>query len=254
MFNKNIAVVLFMVTISVVAFHTAAAQIVEDGLVSYWHLDDLDVKDAVGPNDGEVIGKPKLVDGKYGKALSFNGQVDSVSFDNKGFPTENSAVTWSAWFYREVSDAGAVQYIATYGIAGCCGQFFGIGTRNGDQIFMTQWGPQFDVFGPVIDFDKWHYLAAVYDGDQNDIIYLDGEVVSETKLAEKPNTVDDRKGAIGSNPDTAELFEGLIDEVGLYGRALNADEVMQNYEANLIFAVNPAEKLTTTWGNIKDSD
>lgn len=254
MFNKNIAVSLIVASIAVVACHTAAAQIVEDGLVSYWHLDDLDVKDAVGKNDGEVIGKPKLVDGKYGKALEFNGQTDSVTFDNEGFPTENSAMTWSAWFKREVGDGGAVQYIATYGIAGCCGQFFGIGTRNGDKVFMTQWGAHFDVIGPVISFDEWHYIAAVYDGNQNDIIYLDGKVVTEKKLTEEPTVVNDRSGAIGSNPDQGEKFEGFIDEVGLYDRALNADEVLQNYETNLLFAVNPAEKLTTTWGNIKDTN
>ena len=254
MFNKNIAVILIVMSIGVVAFHTAAAQIVDDGLVSYWHLDDLDVKDAVGKNDGEVIGKPKLVDGKHGKALEFNGPGDSVTFDNEGFPTENSAMTWSAWFLREVGDNNSVQYIAAYGIAACCGQFFGIGTRNNQQVFMTQWGGQFDVFGPVIDFDKWHYIAAVYDGNQNDIIYLNGELVSQKKLDEKPNVVNDRTGAIGSNPDRGENFEGFIDEVGLYDRALNADEVMQNYEANLIFAVNPADKITTTWGNIKDTN
>lgn len=253
MLNKNFALILIVMSVAVVVCHTATAQIVEEGLVSYWHLDNLDVKDEVGPNDGKLVGKPKLVDGKFGKALSFNGQTDSVTFETKGFPIENSPMTWSAWFLREVSDAGAVQYIATYGIAGCCGQFFGIGSRNGDQIFMTQWGPQFDVFGPVVSFDKWHYIAAVYDGDQNDIIYLNGELVSEKKLDEKPNAVDDRNGAFGSNPDVGEKFEGFIDEVGLYDRALNADEVMQNYEAQLIFAVNPADKITTTWGNIKDT-
>ena len=53
MFNKNIVIIFIAMSVAVVAWHTAAAQIVEDGLVSYWHLDDLDVKDAVGPNDGK---------------------------------------------------------------------------------------------------------------------------------------------------------------------------------------------------------
>jgi len=252
MFNKNIAIIFIVMSVAVVVCHTAAAQFVEDGLVSYWHLDNLDVEDAVGPNDGKVIGKPKLVEGKHGMALEFSGQIDSVSFDNEGFPTGNSAMTWSAWFMRETGDNNSVQYIAAFGIAGCCGQFFGIGTRNNQQLFMTQWGAHFDVFGPVIDFDKWHYIAAIYDGDQNDILYLNGELVKEMALAEEPNAVNDRKGAIGSNSEGGENFEGFIDEVGLYDRALNADEVLQNYEAKLIFAVNPADKITTTWGNIKD--
>ena len=66
----------------------------------------------LGRMTGKVVGKPKLVEGKHGMGLEFSGQIDSVSFDNEGFPAGNSAMTWSAWFLREVGDNNSVQYIA----------------------------------------------------------------------------------------------------------------------------------------------
>ena len=259
MINRRFAVLFVVAGLVALACYTAGAQIVEDGLVSYWRLDEKkggEIRDEVGPNNGTIRGNPKFVEGVSGKALQFSGD-DAVFFENVGFPNGNAATTWSVWFKREVS-APLSQYIVTYGFwREPGGEGFGVGTghNRADRLFMTQWGPNFDTFGPNIDtFDEWHYVAAVYDGKLHNTLYLDGEVVAERDLAMKPNVPNNNQGVIGANTNFEESMEGFIDEVGLYGRALNADEVMQNYEANLIFAVNPAEKLTTTWGNIKDSD
>jgi hypothetical protein len=118
-------------------------------------------------------------------------------------------------------------------------------------VFMTQWGGGFDVFGPVISLGDWHHVVAVYNGSQNDTIYLNGEEVASQDLDEAPNYVDTNPGAIGSNPDLGEFYEGLIDDVGLYNRALSADDVAQNFLATV--AVEPAGKLTSTWADIKST-
>jgi hypothetical protein len=259
MLNKSIMLFFVMVGLAAFAF-VAEAQVVQDGLVSYWSFEGGDVTDRVGDNNGTIVGDPEVVAGKIGDALKFDGD-DTVTFPTTGVPTGNSPMSWSAWFKRdEVTDGGAVQYIATYGIAGCCGQFFGIGTRGGDMVFMTQWGGQFDAIGPVVSVGDWHHVAAVYNGSQNDTIYLNGEEVFSKDLDEAPNLVDTNTGAIGSNsgnpddpekPDPSEFFEGLIDDVGLYNRALSADDVAQNFLATV--AVEPAGKLTSTWADIKST-
>ncbi len=265
MFNKSIMV--FFVVVGVATFaYTAEAQVVRDGLVSYWSFEGGDVTDMVGDNNGTIQGDPQMVPGRIGDALKFDGQGDSVTFPGVGVPTGNSPMSWSAWFKREVTDGGAVQYIATYGFPHCCGRFFGIGTRGGDMVFMTQWGGGFDVFGPVVSLGDWHHVVAVYNGSQNDTIYLNGEMVTSADLGGAPDLVDTNAGAIGSNPgilpgphetadgkpgDPGEFFEGLIDDVGLYNRALSADEVAQNFLATV--AVEPAGKLTSTWADIKST-
>jgi hypothetical protein len=256
MINRRFAVLFVVAGLVALACYTAGAQIVEDGLVSYWRLDEKkggEIRDEVGPNNGTIRGNPKFVEGVSGKALQFSGD-DAVFFENVGFPKGSSATTWSVWFKREVS-APLSQYIVTYGFwREPGGEGFGVGTghNRADRLFMTQWGPNFDTFGPNIDtFDEWHYVAAVYDGKLHNTLYLDGEVVAERDLAMKPNVPNNNQGVIGANTNFEESMEGFIDEVGLYNRALTAEEVVQNFNSDIKFGVNPAGKVSTTWGKMK---
>jgi len=60
-----------------------------------------------------------------------------------------------------------------------------------------------------------------------------------------------RKVLIAKHPTADINFEGPIDEVRVYNRALSEDEVVQNMNAEGMAVVNPAEKLAFTWGKIK---
>ena len=63
------------------------------------------------------------------------------------------------------------------------------------------------------------------------------------------------KGTIGANLDGGEGYSaGIVDEVMIYDRALSADEVEQNFEAEGKIAVNSAGKAALTWGAIKASN
>ena len=67
-----------------------AANIVTDGLVSYWtfdlnHINDGIVEDVWGENDARIIGDPKVSDGHVRQGLKFNGTGDYVILEN----TEN---------------------------------------------------------------------------------------------------------------------------------------------------------------------
>lgn len=44
---------------------------------------------------------------------------------------------------------------------------------------------------------------------------------------------------------------GLVDEVAIYNRALTVDEINQDMENGVYFAVSPNDKLATTWGKLK---
>jgi hypothetical protein len=251
---KRYFMVLF-VLLGVAVLGSSVEALVQDGLVAYWSFDAGDTSDLIGGREITVVGAPETVEGAVGDALKFAG-AESVSFSSEGFPTGNVSVTWSAWVQREVS-SGSVEYIASYGLWDCCGQAFGVGTRMGDEentVFMTQWGGGFDAFATAISLGEWHHVAAVYDGDlQNSTVYIDGEVAASVDLPESPNYIDTEPAAIGSNPVGAEYFEGLIDEVGLYSRALSADDVQQNIDSEGLTqtAVESVGRLTSTWGSIR---
>jgi hypothetical protein len=46
-------------------------------------------------------------------------------------------------------------------------------------------------------------------------------------------------------------FDGIIDEAALYNRALTEEEINQDMNKGVIFAVFSAGKLTTTWAQIR---
>ena len=59
---------------------------------------------------------------------------------------------------------------------------------------------------------------------------------------------------IGWDPEAEAIdtYVGVIDEVAIYDRALTPNEIVQNQNASLgITSVDPAGKLSSTWGEIK---
>lgn len=84
---------------------------------------------------------------------------------------------------------------------------------------------------PEGDVDAWHHLCGVYDGTSYRL-YRDGEVIAEQSDAFAPMRVEEA-WAIGARgmPDRAQpetydprYFDGMIDEVRIYGRALSQEE------------------------------
>ena len=84
MLHKNLTMIFPLVLLAFLAWQSSAeAQVVKDGLVSYWSLDEVTiegkkVKDLMGENDGEMKGDPKIVAGRRGEALEFDGAEDYV--------------------------------------------------------------------------------------------------------------------------------------------------------------------------------
>ena len=121
-----------------------------------------------------------------------------------------------------------------------------------------------DWFGKTdVADDKWHHLVATFDGKEKRI-YVDGEL--DEKIAAPAKVIgagQARYGFIGIGSEAAAFdaatgptwaFNGLIDEFLLFHRALSEKEVelLAKGQSNP-FAVEPVDKLTTTWANIKVS-
>lgn len=75
---------------------------------------------------------------------------------------------------------------------------------------------------------QWHHLALTYDGKDLKV-YADGKLAGSEAVNKK--RVPGRGGfAIGKRQDNFIHFEGLLDEVALYRRALSADEIQKRFE------------------------
>ena len=103
MFHKIIPIFILSIGMVCVGVLPITAQFPTDGVVGYWSFDEGTivggkVEDLLGDNDGELDGNPKVVAGKVGNALAFNGEnsvhipgTDTLDFNGAD---ELSVVAW----------------------------------------------------------------------------------------------------------------------------------------------------------------
>ncbi|MCM8527170.1 MAG: FecR domain-containing protein [Lentisphaeraceae bacterium] len=81
-----------------------------------------------------------------------------------------------------------------------------------------------------IDDGKWHLVTGVYDGQKIDL-YVDGRLDNTIQAAGKINS-NDFNVSIGMNSGYSNRnFHGWIDEIGVFKRALSAEEILQIYNS-----------------------
>ncbi len=120
---------------------------------------------------------------------------------------------------------------------------------------------------PKISDENWHHIVYTNNiyvenfGARRKIfashIYVDGKPLIGPKLAirhsellipfEKPVYL----GAYNRKGSVTQFFEGAIDEVRIYNRALTEAEVIQNFESRTVYSVEPTEKLPIMWATLK---
>ena len=217
----------------------------KDGLVAHWSFDDCEATDNSGnKRNGSIEGSPQCIDGISGKAFYFNGINDLIRVSNT-FPTvipNTSPVAVSAW----------IKTATTKDAAGIVTQHTACGGSNGgldDHFHITLYGPnsnslQADAFDStrvsveraMVSDNKWHHIVLVYDGTTN-YLYIDG--VQKNTVSASPQsifdpTVDVAIGGFHTNSCyVSHNFEGAIDEVRLYNRAISASEVQQLYQGQV---------------------
>lgn len=249
--------ILSVITILVGQIDIAKSQAVEEGLVSYWSFDKVDiegdtVKDLWGNNDGTLKGAPKPVEGKVREALEFDGGRDYVNFGDDASLRIDRPLTIEFWFKTNrdtlddniiaLTDGNTTDYIIS-------------SYQNPDRLSFTREDPadaNYQLNGSTAIDKSWHHVATVDDGKRF-YLYLDGKLDSSQNFSFKPYT---QAGTlyIAYSPEdwsTNARFKGLIDEVRVYKKALSENEVNQNMNAEGLDVTSSTDKLPLIWGKIK---
>ncbi len=243
-----------------------------DGLVGHWTFDGPDminnVADSSGNgNSGYLKGtfatatSSATVLGKAGQALDFNGSDDYVNAGSSSNLDNLSAITVSVWIFPK--SAGASN---------------GAGIIS--KILANQWGWKFHYASDVIDtkklcflvdydttdlevrtdssftYGEWHHVVMTWDGSTDAVngvnIYKNGQEVSYVVQTDGVgNRVDEsvRDLIIGaSNVSGDGSFDGYLDDVRIYNRALSASEVTKLYNSTKGSKVNSSNKKSLTDG------
>lgn len=243
---------------------TAKSQVATEGLISYWSFDQATVegdvvKDIWDENHGTLMGNPKVVEGKVGQALEFDGQTDYVSVENvDSFNFGDSDFSIECWIkvdddnnsyiinFKDMADNNPhVEFYTNYPSAGNLGAHILDSTGSG---FRTTY-----VSSDVTD-SKWYHVVMIYLDAKNVVnLYLDGEITASNRDSNAPiGALENWNWLSIGRSQVGEFMDGIIDEVRIYDRALSDDEIIQNMNAEGL-SVNPVEKLVLTWGAVKAS-
>jgi hypothetical protein len=190
------------------------------GLVAAYSFDDNSAADTSGNgHTGAITGASWVSGGRYGGALSFDGSDDSVLLGNLG-GFYHAGFTLQAWVKKgsnknDVAIVGAwtgsgpmlwVDHIATH---------YRLTLDGGLSSYLDSG------LDPVPG--QWQHISATYDGASAHY-YIDGTEVASRPVGNGPGTSDMwRIGAYGGGPGG--FFDGLIDDVRIYSRALTPAEI-----------------------------
>ena len=252
-FTLTCAVVVIFVSAHIEVTH---AQSIEDGLGGYWTFDKADTdakvaKDALGENDGEIKGAPKSVEGIVGEALTFNGKEDYIVM---GSATTGQDLTYAMWIKVAALPGGPKVIIWDDDPQGGGDSWLEL---LADGTVQTQRGGDgFGVFKTEtpVKAGEWTHITFVTNADdEKKFLYINGELDAEADgVINSRDTRSHVVVAVGHDRNAfikPFYFEGEIDDVAVYHRALDDKEVEENYQ--IAFDVEPAGKLAVTWGAIK---
>lgn len=207
----------------------------DEGLVGYWKFDEgvgSTTKDESQHGHHGTISGAKWVEGKVGKALEFDGSSARVDIGNPPALQLTGAMTLCAWILvDDYQENGRI--VCKQNGPGERGWAINIERQKFARIQVpidnnTTVGPQ----TPTLSVGQWYHIAGVYAPGKEIHMYLDGKLVGTLDQgvpAQQYNCP--LPVRIGARPKNGCYFDGKIDEVRVYARALSAEEVKAIYLA-----------------------
>ena len=208
-------------------------------------------------NDGEIHGA-KWVDGKFGKALEFNGTDNWVEIPHSNTVGFKAGVSFTITLQFKGSKVGGSLVGKNYEDTSQALPWYLLwddGSRNKVTLYLRDSAStSFRADGTsIVADDKWHFIVGRADADSGKAsIWVDGKMEAEIDFNTKDGYgTSDGVLHIGRHYDR--YTEGIIDDVALFNVALSEDDMdaIMDDGAETAAAVDPVNKLTTTWGRIK---
>jgi hypothetical protein len=208
-----------------------------------WHFDEGTGKNAIDSSDNQNDGNLKNglefhwnSSGKHGYALNFDGKDDYIHVDNDPSLNFNERLTIELWVHPKrwgdsevlvskwwgyLKNDSYVVYLENHNYPVKRAFRFQIGEYNDFEYVETS---------GILSTNNWYHIVGVYTGSKL-LIYLNGELSASktTDIYKIANTKTNL--GIGANPGGGRnWFYGLMDEIGIYNRAFDADEIKLRYE------------------------
>jgi hypothetical protein len=224
------------------SFTKSSTGTVSSGLVAYWNFDEgngTTAADSSGNgNHGKLVNGPQWAAGITGKALSFDGIDDNVTVSASSSLGLSNSFTLSAWVFPTAaqnkftavmaknSASDHVYFLYATSWDGYCGNtgapLAGANITGAQQVICSP---------SALPLNTWTYLTSTYDGS-NLNLYVNGSLAQSVPVN---GTVDPSTGPLQIGASYfGEYFQGLIDEVQIYNRALTDTEIQTVYKQDAV--------------------
>ena len=222
---------------------TISRGIIEEGAVGLWSFEG-DAKDGSGLNNhGTLQNSPTFVAGRSGQALALNGLNQYVDVAHNNNLNNRQAWTIDAWMYLDAIPTN--KSVILQKSSSSDGDFYlscsnrllraRCATRGGADDLNKY---AIETANGVLSAGKWTHVVAVWAGDVPDPVWDDGSLRIFVDGVQKVSWDIARYLCrnqtqplnIGRNPAGGNYFQGRLDEVKLYDRALYPPEIQRSFE------------------------
>jgi len=208
------------------------------GLVGWWKFDESAGNSTVDSSGngitGTLVNSPAWVSGKLNNALQFvrASSMKVTLASNSALAMGSNSFTFAAWIYAD--SYASWRWHGVIGAAGG-GASVGIASTAAGYIKLTKANAADFASGTkAVATGVWHHIACVMDRSGLSLkYYLDGVAETITYSSTTFNA-GAQTNLIGSRVSTGDYFDGKIDDVRIYNRALSADDVTALYNVTAL--------------------
>ena len=213
-------------TSSALTFTITAAPV---GLVAAYNFNQgsgTQLQDVSGTgNNGIITGAQWTTSGRNAGALTFNGSSNLVTVADSNALDLTTGMTLEAWVFPTVAPTGWRTIVAKEMTGTVAFYLHACTTNNNRPATGARFGTADQVLygGSRLTANIWVHLAATYDG-LNERLFVNGVQVS-SRTQTGPMQTSTGALRIGGNGVFGEYFQGRIDDVRIYNRALSAAQI-----------------------------
>lgn len=224
------------------------------GLVGCWPVNDnppvLGILHDVSGNGnyGTLVADTHIVPGKFGMGLKFDGTGDKIIIPNSN-SLQVDYFTYVAWICVDGAHGGGIGGIWWDGVNASRSRILIL--NDGSLYVQLRIGGVDDTFNSaagVVPLNKWCQIVVTHNG-VNQYAYVNAIQlpVSDNHAGTLNKSTSSRM--IGEGQSGTMYFNGQIDHVMIYNRALSAGEVQQLYIDQFCMFYKPGiELFAATWG------
>jgi PKD repeat protein len=202
-----------------------------NGLVAFYNFEGTStttVTDLSGfGNHGTIKEATTVTGGRYGKALSFDGVNDLVTINDSASLDLSTGFTLEAWVKPVAIKRSSVIFKEQPG-----GSTFNVYAYEDADLWSSSFNDGLNEHAAsginALPINQWTHIVSTYDGTKLQL-YKNG-VLESSSVQSGPIKISAGVLQIGGNSIWGEYFQGYIDEVKIYNRALATAEILADMQ------------------------